>query len=84
MPAGSRTERSPLDGRRWYYANDSSAAVPQGLGDEDAIRAIWEEIGPDSASPHPVEKHNLNTVAAGPPQEMRGNFSQQEPPAAAI
>jgi hypothetical protein len=28
---------------RWYYANRPSAAVPEGLGDEDAIRAIWAE-----------------------------------------
>jgi hypothetical protein len=41
MP-GSRTVRSPQDGRRWYYANRPSAAVSNGLGDEDAIRAIWE------------------------------------------
>lgn len=41
MP-GSRTETSPLNHRRWYYANDPSAAVPDGLGDEDAIRAIWK------------------------------------------
>ncbi len=40
MP-GSRTIRSPLDGRRWYYANTPSAAVPNGFGDEEAIRAIW-------------------------------------------
>jgi len=38
---GSRTMRSPLDGRRWYYANNPSPAVPTGLGDEDAIRAAW-------------------------------------------
>ena len=41
MP-GSRTERSPLDKQRWYYANDPSSAVPDGLGDEDAIRAVWK------------------------------------------
>jgi hypothetical protein len=41
MP-GSRTETSPLDHRRWYSANDPSAAVPDGLGDENAIRAIWK------------------------------------------
>jgi hypothetical protein len=41
MP-GSRTVRSPLDGRRWYYANSPSPAVPDGLGDEEAIRAIWK------------------------------------------
>jgi hypothetical protein len=40
MP-GSRTMVSPLDGERWYYANKPSAAVPEGLGDEEAIRAIW-------------------------------------------
>jgi hypothetical protein len=40
MP-GSRTLVSPLDRRRWYYANDPSAAVPDGCGDEEAIRAIW-------------------------------------------
>ncbi|HEV3167870.1 MAG TPA: hypothetical protein VGZ22_27965 [Isosphaeraceae bacterium] len=40
MP-GSRTVRSPLDKRRWYYANNPSPAVPDGLGDEEAIRVIW-------------------------------------------
>jgi pimeloyl-ACP methyl ester carboxylesterase len=40
MP-GSRTVRSPLDKRRWYYANNPGPAVPDGLGDEEAIRAIW-------------------------------------------
>jgi hypothetical protein len=40
MP-GSRTERSPVDHRRWYYANSPSSAVPDGLGDEEAIRSIW-------------------------------------------
>jgi hypothetical protein len=40
MP-GSRTLRSPLDNLRWYYANKSSAAVPDGLGDEEAIKVIW-------------------------------------------
>jgi alpha-L-fucosidase 2 len=40
MP-GSRTVRSPLDNRRWYYANTPGPAVPDGLGDEEAIRAIW-------------------------------------------
>jgi hypothetical protein len=40
MP-GSRTIRSPLDHKRWYYANTPSAAVPEGLGDEETIRAIW-------------------------------------------
>jgi hypothetical protein len=40
MP-GSRTMRSPLDGKRWYHANTPSPAVLDGLGDEEAIRAIW-------------------------------------------
>ena len=40
MP-GSRTVRSPGDNLPWYYANNPSAAVPEGLGDEEAIRAIW-------------------------------------------
>lgn len=40
MP-GSRTLRSPLDNRRWYYANTASPAVPEGFGDEDAIRTVW-------------------------------------------
>jgi hypothetical protein len=46
MP-GSRTMRSPLDGKRWYYANRPSAGVPDGLGDEDAIRAIWQADTPE-------------------------------------
>ena len=45
MP-GSRTMRSPRDGRRWYYANIPSASVPDGLGDEEAIRAIWAGDSP--------------------------------------
>jgi hypothetical protein len=40
MP-GSRTMRSPLDKRSWYFANTPSPSVPDGLGDEEAIRAIW-------------------------------------------
>jgi hypothetical protein len=40
MPGG-RTMRSPLDHRPWYYANRPSSAVPDGLNDEQAIRAIW-------------------------------------------
>ena len=42
MP-GSRTLRSPQDGKRWYYANHPSPSVPDGLGDEEAIRAIWAD-----------------------------------------
>jgi hypothetical protein len=40
MP-GSRTMRSPLNHRNWYSANVASGAVPDGLGDEVAIRSIW-------------------------------------------
>ena len=38
MP-GSRTATAP--DMRWYFANHPSPAVPNGLGDEDAIRSIW-------------------------------------------
>jgi hypothetical protein len=41
MP-GSRTETSPLNHHRWYYANAPGQAVPDGLDDEEAIRAIWK------------------------------------------
>ncbi|MDR3751052.1 MAG: hypothetical protein P4K94_06140 [Terracidiphilus sp.] len=41
MP-GSRTEVSPLNHRSWYSANDPSPKTPEGLGDEEAIRAIWK------------------------------------------
>lgn len=40
MP-GSRTLVSPLDRKRWYYANNPSPTVPDGCGDEAAIRVIW-------------------------------------------
>jgi hypothetical protein len=39
MP-GSRTAVSP--DTRWYFANNPSPTVPTGLGDEGAIRAVWE------------------------------------------
>jgi hypothetical protein len=45
MP-GSRTLASPLDQKRWYYANNPSPSVPEGLGDEDAIRAVWAGDAP--------------------------------------
>lgn len=41
MPGG-RTETSPLNPHRWYSANKPSTAVPDGLDDEEAIRAIWK------------------------------------------
>ena len=51
MP-GSRTMRSPLDDRRWYYANNPSQNVPEGLGDEEGIAAVWAadaaKRGPDA------------------------------------
>jgi hypothetical protein len=40
MP-GSRTAVSPDS--HWYFANNPSAAVPTGMGDEDVIRAIWAD-----------------------------------------
>ena len=49
MP-GSRTMTSPLDHKKWYYANDPGPAVPEGLGDEEAILTIWAADSP-SASP---------------------------------
>jgi hypothetical protein len=55
MP-GSRTAASPDS--RWYFANNPSAAVPTGLGEEDVIRAIWAA---DSAAsyqhPQPAPGH---------------------------
>jgi hypothetical protein len=44
MP-GSRTLRSPLDGKRWYYANNPSTATPEGFGQEETIREIWAADG---------------------------------------
>ena len=44
MP-GSRTLAAPVGRKHWYYANKPSAAVPDGFGDEDAIRAIWAADG---------------------------------------
>jgi len=40
MP-GSRTLAYPAYGKRWYFANNPSSAVPEGFGDEVAIRSIW-------------------------------------------
>jgi hypothetical protein len=47
MP-GSRTitnghRKAPGEGApsHWYHANNPSAAVPDGMGDEDTIRTIW-------------------------------------------
>ena len=38
---GSGTARLPSGKRPWYHANNQSAAVPDGTGDEETIRAIW-------------------------------------------
>jgi hypothetical protein len=35
---------SPLDHKKWYYANDPGPAVPEGLGDEEAIMNVWADI----------------------------------------
>ena len=51
MP-GSRTAVSP--DTRWYFANNPSAAVPTGLGDEDAIRVIWTADSAKSADEKPA------------------------------
>ncbi|WP_337173916.1 hypothetical protein [Paludisphaera sp.] len=40
MPGG-RVLHTPVDGKHWYHANDPGPAVPDGFGDESAIRAIW-------------------------------------------
>lgn len=45
MP-GSRVLAGPAGGVRWYHANRPSAAVPEGFGDEDALRAIWARHPP--------------------------------------
>jgi hypothetical protein len=46
MP-GSRTASAP--DMRWYFANKPSEAVPNGLGDETAIRAVWTADAAKSA-----------------------------------
>ena len=40
MP-GSRCLASPVDGKRWYYANTRGEAVPDGFSQEEAIKEIW-------------------------------------------
>jgi hypothetical protein len=40
MP-GSRCLASPVDGKRWYYANTRSHAVPDGFNQEETIKEIW-------------------------------------------
>jgi len=40
MP-GSRCLASPANGRRWYFANMQSQAVPDGFNQEETIKEIW-------------------------------------------
>ena len=40
MPGG-RMLASPLDNKKWYYGNNPSSVVPDGMGDEETIREIW-------------------------------------------
>ncbi|HVK58282.1 MAG TPA: hypothetical protein VM735_05835 [Candidatus Kapabacteria bacterium] len=40
MP-GMRVISGALDGKRWYDANQASAATPSSFAQEQAIRAIW-------------------------------------------
>jgi len=42
MP-GSRTLAEPAGGKRWYWANTSSEACPEGFNQEETIKAIWAE-----------------------------------------
>lgn len=37
----SRCLADPVDGKSWYYANTRSAACPDGMGQEETIKAIW-------------------------------------------
>ena len=41
MPGSRQTTTGSSDKNPWYRANHPSAAVPDGRGDEDTIRAIW-------------------------------------------
>jgi hypothetical protein len=41
MP-GARCLSGAADGQRWYRVNRRSAAAPNGFGQEDTIRAIWQ------------------------------------------
>lgn len=54
MP-GSRTAVSP--DTRWYFANNPSPAIPTGLGDENAIRAIWTADSAKSAAKKPAAEY---------------------------
>lgn len=41
MP-GIRCLSGAANGQRWYYVHRPSSALPEGFGQEDAIRKIWE------------------------------------------
>jgi len=69
MP-GSRTLVSPLDGKRWYYANNPSTAVPEGYGDEETIRSIWASaarVAPSAAISPVSATPSGSAVAPGTP-----------------
>jgi hypothetical protein len=71
MP-GSRTMTSPLDKQKWYYANRPGPAVPDGLGDEDAIQAIWAADTVKTAS-------DIHSVKQGKPSaEQPGEWPASE------
>lgn len=61
MP-GSCTMRSPLDGKRWYYANQPVPTVPEGLNDEEVIRTIWREDGSASSQQKAMREHRVRTA----------------------
>ncbi|WP_133998265.1 hypothetical protein [Dinghuibacter silviterrae] len=63
MPGG-RTMRSPLDHRRWYYGNRASAATPEGIDVEDAIKTIW--ASPATRRPEEPSVGAATTSAAPP------------------
>jgi hypothetical protein len=42
MP-GSRILSSPAGRKYWYYANNPSSAVADGMGDEGSIRSVWAD-----------------------------------------
>jgi hypothetical protein len=41
MP-GIRCLSGAADGKRWYFVNRPSPATPEGFGQEEAIRRIWQ------------------------------------------
>ena len=51
MP-GSRIVHAPVNGKHWYFANTPSDAVPDGGGQEETIRQIWEEYAKSQTAKH--------------------------------